>query len=781
MTIAWNPDAREWHLHNGGLSIVLAVLENGWIGQLHAGAPLDPGSTYRHLYPPFPGYDNRMPEPVPLAVPVPGVGDFRVPGLVVETREGATALDLRYATHRILAGKPALPATSGVRGPLPASYVDDEADAETLEIDIADAQSRLTVTLRWTLFAHQPVVARSMTLANEGWPVTVRTAMSATLDLPDADWTWIQLSGIWARERHIVERPLAPGRVAVSSTRGGSGPEHNPFVALRRPTTTEATGEAWGAVLAWSGNFLAEAEVDPFGTTRLRIGEHPDTFAWRLAHDGLLTTPEALIAWSDSGLGGLSDALHAVLRGNMARGPWRDAERPILLNNWEGTYFSFDHDRLVAMAGEARSMGIELFVLDDGWFGARNDDVRGLGDWTVNREKLRLGLTGLADEIHGMGLRFGLWIEPEMVNADSDLFRAHPEWAVGVPGRRRTEQRHQLVLDLTIPGVVDHLFEVIAASLADARVDYVKWDWNRFISEPWTPSLPPDRQGEFFHRYVYGLYELYDRLVARFPDVLFESCASGGARFDAGLLPWAPQAWTSDDTDAVERLRIQYGTSLAYPVSSMGAHVSAIPNHQTGRTPSLDFRAAVAMFGTFGYELDPAGLSEAERAQVRRQVAFFRERRGLISSGTVARLRSPFAGGGASGGSGAGLGSSDGNEAAWMVTAPSGDRALAAFYRVLFRPLPVRDRLRLRGLDPAARYAVTRWTSFDGPDLTFERGGDELMRVGIAIEPPDGEVVAGENPDGVRIVRHDFTFRLFDIVRISDGARQTLRGSIYRA
>ena len=752
MSISWNAETREWHLHNGQLSMVLVVLENGWIGQFHAGAPLAAGTSYRHLYVPFAGFDNRMPEPVPLALPVPGVGDFRVPGLVVQTREGATVLDPQYTGHRILPGKPALPATTGVRGPLPATYVEDDGAAETLEIDCVDRISRITVTLRWTLFADLPVVARSMTLVNEGSPVSVRTAMSATLDLPDADWTWVQLSGMWARERHVVERPLTPGRVAIASIRGGSGPEHNPFVALRRPGTTEGSGEAWGALLAWSGNFLAEAEVDPLGTTRLRIGENPETFTWHLAHDGVLTTPEALLAWSDRGLGGMSSALHQALRQHMVRGPWRDAERPILLNNWEGTYFDFDHDRLVAMAAEARSMGIELFVLDDGWFGSRDSDFRGLGDWTVNRAKLRRGLAGLGEEIHGLGLKFGIWIEPEMVNADSNLFREHPEWAVGVPGRRRTEQRHQLVLDLAIPEVVDHLYEVISAALSEAAVDYVKWDWNRFVTEPWTPAVPPERQGEFFHRYVYGLYDLYDRLVARFPHILWESCASGGARFDAGLLQWAPQAWTSDDTDAVERLAIQYGTSLAYPVSSMGAHVSDIPNHQTGRTPSLDFRAAVAMFGTFGYELDPTRLSDADREAIGRQVAFFAAHRPLIASGRFDRLRSPFG--------------DDGNETAWMVTASDGSRALAAFYRVLFRPLPVRDRLRLRGLDPAARYEITRWTSFDGPDLTFERGGDELMAVGIGIEPPDGEIIAGENPDGHRHVRHDFTFRLFDIRRL---------------
>jgi alpha-galactosidase len=402
------------------------------------------------------------------------------------------------------------------------------------------------------------------------------------------------------------------------------------------------------------------------------------------------------------------------------------------------------------MANEAKTMGIELFVLDDGWFGARNDDLRGLGDWVVNRTKLPHGLDGLAAEIHALGMRLGLWIEPEMVNADSDLYREHPDWAVGIPGRKRTESRQQLVLDFSRPEVVDRIATEIEAVLASAPIDYVKWDWNRFITEPFSPSLPPERQGEFFHRYALGMYELYRRLVTRFPGILFESCASGGARFDAGMLAWAPQAWTSDDTDAVERLAIQWGSSLAYPVSSMGAHVSAIPNHQTGRLTPLDFRAAVAMFGAFGYELDPMEMSPDEREAVRHQVAFYIERRDLFQRGRFLRLRSPFEG--------------DGNETAWMVVAPDGSHAIAAHYRVLQRPLPKRDRLRLRGLDPAARYVVTVWSSFDAPQGTFERGGDELMTVGIGIEPP--ELLPAGETDGIRIVRSDFGFRMFDLRRV---------------
>jgi alpha-galactosidase len=746
VTVEWDADARQWHLHNGSTSWVLGVLENGWVGHLHAGAPLEPGRSYRHLGLPFPGYDNRVGEPVGLALPGPGVGDFRVPGLVVETPDGGTVLDPRYAGHRIVPGKPT------IGGGLPATYVEGDDEADSLEIDLVDEPTGLRVTLAYTLFARWPVVARSMRLANQGKaPLTVRCAMSASLDLPDASWTLVQLSGTWARERDVVERPLVPGRQSIGSLRGGSGAEHNPFLALRRAATSESDGEAWGAALVYSGNHLCEVDVEPFGTARLRLGIHPDAFSWRLERGGTFQTPEAVIAWSDRGLGGVSDALHELFRTRMARGPWRDADRPVLLNNWEGTYFDFDHDRLVAMAREARSMGVELFVLDDGWFGARDDDTRGLGDWTVNRRKLPHGLDGLAAEIHGVGLKFGLWIEPEMVNADSDLFRAHPDWAIGVPGRHRTEHRHQLVLDLAQPAVVDHLATVIGDVLASAPIDYVKWDWNRFLTEPWTPVVPADRQGEFHHRYVLGLYDLYSRLTARFPSILFESCASGGARFDAGLLAWAPQAWTSDDTDAVERLAIQWGTSIPYPLSSIGAHVSAVPNHQTGRITPIGFRAAVAMFGAFGYELDPTALDDDERAEVRRQVAFYVERRDLFQRGRFLRLRSPFEG--------------DRNEAAWMVLDEAADRGVVAFYRVLSRPQPRRNRLRLRGLDPAASYEATVWTSFNGPDASIVRGGDELLRVGLRLEPPD-PAPGSEFPDGVRVVRGDFQYRLFDLRRV---------------
>lgn len=735
MTIEWRADDRQFHLSNDRLSVVLRVYEDGSIGHLHLGGPLPLGRSYRQLGPdPFPGFANRVGAPVPLAYPTAGTGDFRVPALVATAADGSTALSLRFVSHRVSAGKPDLPG-------LPSTYVEESAEAETLEITLADAPTGIEVDLRFTLFAGRPVIARSAVVRNAGIAaVDLDVAMSLAVDLPDSDWLMVGLAGAWARERHVVERPLVPGRQSFSSTRGASSHQHNPFLALRRSATDEAHGEALGFSLVYSGNFLAEIEVDQYATTRVRLGIEPDTFRWRLAPGEAFVTPEAIAAWSNTGLGGLSEEFHGLFRERLARGRWRDRPRPILINNWEATYFDFDADRLVEIAATARDLGVELFVLDDGWFGARDDDTTSLGDWAVDRRKLPDGLDGVARRINGLGMEFGIWIEPEMVSQQSELFRTHPDWAIGVPGRVRTESRQQLVLDLSRPEVVDHLADAIGEALDSAPISYVKWDMNRNITEPWTPSLPADRQGEFFHRYILGVCELYRRLTTRFPEVLFESCAGGGGRFDPGLLAYAPQAWTSDGSDAIERLRIQWGTSLAYPLSSMAAHVSAVPNHQVGRVTPLATRAAVAFFGVFGYELDPTALSDGERAEIADQIAFYRAHRALFQRGRFMRLDSPFDG--------------DGDRVAWMVVDDTGRTAIAGLYRILGRPDPGPERLRLRGLDPAANYRVTTWPAIDDSlarAASGDRSGAELMAAGLAIELDRFETMA----------RGDFWARLF--------------------
>jgi alpha-galactosidase len=567
--------------------------------------------------------------------------------------------------------------------------------------------------------------------------------MSASLDLPDSDWELLQLSGSWARERHVLVRPLTVGTQSVGSLRGASSHHHNPFVALKRPATTEEYGEVYGFGLVYSGNFLAEAEVEPYGTTRVRLGIHPDGFDWTLEPGAEFITPEAIMAYSDQGLQGLTDTFARLLRDRLARGVWRDAPRPVLINSWEGTFFDFDEEKLLAIATAAKALGIELFVLDDGWFGQRDDDTTSLGDWVANRGKLPNGIEGLARKVEGLGMRFGLWIEPEMVSHRSQLFADHADWAVGIPSRPRTEGRNQFVLDMSRREVVDHLFNVLSELLGRAPISYIKWDMNRNITEPFGASLPADRQGEFFHRYMLGVYDLYERLTRAFPQVLFESCAGGGGRFDPGMLAFAPQAWASDDTDAIERLKIQWGSSLAYPLSSIAAHVSAVPNHQVGRIVPLATRAAVAFFGVLGYELDPTILSDEDRAAVAGQVAYYKARRELFQRGRFLRLRSPFEG--------------DGNETAWMAVSADRKRGVVGHYRILNRPNPGPTRLRLRGLDPAASYRVSVWPA--GSDAIVAansgvRGGDELMKIGLTVGSEDASdsSLAG-----------DFQARLFDL------------------
>jgi alpha-galactosidase len=715
MPIAWRAESRELHLHNGQVSLVLGLLENGWLGQLHVGAPLDPSASYRHLGPAdFRGFSNRIDEPIGLALPTPGGGDFRIPALVIESADGSTVLDPVYTGHRITAGKAELPG-------LPSTYVEDPTEATTLEVDLADAVSGLLATLVLTIYEERPVVTWSLRLRNDGGQrLVIRSAMSASLDLPAGGWDFLAFSGAWARERHPHRAALQPGRRSVGSLRGATGHQQDPSIFLLRPGTDERHGDGFAMTLVYSGNFLTEAEVGPQGSTRARIGIHPDGFAWTLEPGASFTTPEAVIAWSGGGIGGLSDALNGLLRERLARGAWRDRPRPVLLNSWEGVYFDFDHERLVEMARSAAGLGVELFVLDDGWFGERDDDTTSLGDWTVDHRKLPGGLAPLAAEIEGLGLRFGLWIEPEMVSPRSRLFEAHPEWAIGIPGRPLTESRQQLVLDLSRADVVDHLETVISDVLGSAAISYVKWDMNRNITEPHGALLPADRQGEFLHRYMLGTYDLWGRLTRRFPEILFESCAGGGGRFDPGMLAFAPQAWTSDDTDAIERLAIQWGASHVYPLSSMAAHVSAVPNHQVGRTTPLATRAAVAFFGVLGYELDPRALDDAERAEIQAQVDFYRAHRETLLRGRFIRLRSP-------------LGRGDG---AWMAVAPDRRRAIVAHVRILARPRPAIDRLILAGLDPEATYRVSPWPARPGARDVL-RGGDLLMAVGLGLEPED--------------------------------------------
>ncbi len=709
MSIFVNEKTGTFHLRNDAVSYIMTVLPNGHMGQLYFGARIHHREDFSYLlegchrsHAAYPYEDGKgiSLEVVKQEYPVYGSGDYRQCALEVEQENGSRLTDFVFRSCEIQGGKPAIPG-------LPATYTEDPSEAETLILTLEDSVAQLTLKLYYTIFKEGGILARSVRIFNHGKsPVYLDRVMSLCLDLPDGDYHLMTLNGAWARERTPEVCPLRQGIQGVESLRGHSSHQYNPFMMLLRPGTDEASGEAMGFSLVYSGNFLARVQLDPHHVTRVLMGIHPDWFRWKLEPGDSFASPEAVMVYSREGIGGVSRTFHRLYQKRLCRGVWRDQPRPILLNNWEATYFDFNEEKLLSIAAKAKECGVELFVLDDGWFGGRRNDFAGLGDWYPAKELLPEGIAGLSRKVEEMGLKFGLWFEPEMVNPDSDLYRAHPDWVLSIPERRRSLSRHQMVLDFSRPEVVDAIHSMIASLIRESRISYIKWDMNRSITECYSSALPPDRQGEVFHRYILGVYDLYERLIGEFPQILFESCAGGGGRFDAGMLYYAPQTWTSDDTDAVERLKIQYGTSIAYPVSSMGSHVSAVPNHQLHRITPLKTRAEVAYFGTYGYELDLNTLTEKEQEEVRACTEFMKEHRSLLQFGSFYRLLSPF----------------EGNETAWMVVSEDRKEAILAHYRVLNVVNAGFTRIRLQGLDPDLLYHVS-----GGED----HYGDELMNLGL--------------------------------------------------
>lgn len=735
MNILFSDASKTFHLYNQEISYIMTVLPNGHMGQLYFGKRVHHREDFSYLFETVPrpmtsyifedDYSLSL-EHVKQEYGVYGTTDYRRPAVEILQPNGSRICDFKYKRHEIMKGKP------GLAG-LPATYTEDDSEAETLRLILEDSLTGVILELLYTIFAEGGILARSARFTNEGKETLhLTTAMSLCMDLPDCDYEWIQLSGAWARERHLKVRKLAQGIQAVDSRRGNSSHEHNPFIVLKRPSADEFQGEVIGFSLIYSGNFLAQAEVDTHDTTRVLMGVHPMGFDWKLEKGGSFQTPEAVMVYSEKGLNGMSQTFHRLYQKRLARGYWRDRERPILCNNWEATYFDFTEERLVEIARKAKECGVELFVLDDGWFGERNDEHAGLGDWTANPKRLPRGIAGLSERIEELGMKFGLWFEPEMVNKDSDLYRKHPDWILATPGRSKSHGRNQYVLDFSRKEVVDCIYEMMAKILSEARISYIKWDMNRSITECYSATLPPEQQGEVFHRYILGVYDLYERLNTNFPHILFESCASGGGRFDAGLLYYAPQGWASDDSDAVERLKIQYGTSLGYPISSIGSHVSVTPNHQVFRNTPLHTRANVACFGTFGYELDLNKLTGEEQEAVREQIAFMKKYRKLLQFGTFYRILSPF----------------DGNVTCWMAVSGDQTEAIAGWYRILSHANMPYTRVRLRGLNPDFCYEEqnTKTTYF----------GDELMNIGlITTDGMSGQVETAAGKYG------DFDSRLY--------------------
>lgn len=630
--------------------------------------------------------------------------DYRIPAISVVFEDGSRNVQLLYEDFHIMEGKPALQG-------LPAVYTEEDTEASTLEIRLADSLKKLAVILSYTAFADRDVITRSVKVINESEEkIRLEKAVSMSVDLETSEYDLITLPGAWGRERHMEKLPLRSGIQSIESRRGASGHQMNPFMALAAKQATEDYGDVYGFNFVYSGNFTAGAEVDQRFKTRVYMGLNDYDFSWLLEQGEIFQTPEVVMVYSSAGFGKMSRIFHKLYRERLVRGKFRDATRPILVNNWEGTYFDFNEEKILNMAQEAADLGMELFVLDDGWFGKRNSDTCSLGDWEVNREKLPDGIGKLAERINAMGLQFGLWFEPEMVSTDSTLYRTHPDWCIHVKGRERTECRNQLTLDLSRQEVCDYVVNAVSRVLDSANIGYVKWDMNRHMTELGSAGLSAERQKEMPHRYMLGLYDVLERIVSTHPDILFESCSGGGGRFDPGMLYYMPQTWTSDDTDAVERLFIQYGTSLVYPVSTMGCHVSAVPNHQTERVTSLSMRADVAMSGNFGYELDLTVLGGEEKAAMKEQITRYKQLRDFVMTADMYRLISPF----------------EGNQTAWMFVSRDGNNVFAAYFQILSEVNARIRRVKFKGLEADAVYEVV------GEKKCYR--GDELMEIGLLAE-----------------------------------------------
>lgn len=713
MGIRFYKESREFHLYNDEICYMIKILKNGQLGHLYFGKKLkdkpDFGYlteyAYRDMAPcEFQGDVTFSMEHICQEYPCQAAGDFRYGACSLEEEEtGNRVYRFIYFSHQIYNGK------KEMKG-LPHTYTESEEEAQTLEITLKDEKTELFLTLFYTIYEEYPVITRSARFFNcDGKTVILQNAMSISLDLPDKDYIMLDLVGAWGRERHIRERCLDYGTQGIYSMRGHSSHQFNPFLALKRPDVTEDHGKVIGVSLVYSGNFLAQVEVDNHDITRILMGIHPEGFRWELEEGESFQTPETVLVYSENGLNGMSQTFHTLFRKRLAKGYWRDKRRPILLNNWEATYLDFTEEKLLDLASQAKKLGIELFVLDDGWFGERDTVESSLGDWYPNLRKLPNGIGGLSRKIRKMGMNFGLWIEPEMINEDSQLYREHPDWLLSSEERHRCRGRHQFVLDFSKREVIEYLYEKLEKVLEEGEVSYVKWDMNRSISEAFSNGKDRSWQGKLLHLYILGVYELYERLNERFPKILFESCASGGGRFDPGMLYYAPQGWISDNTDAVERLKIQYGTSMVYPLSCMGSHVSAVPNHQVFRTTSLETRANVAYYGTFGYELDLNKLTEEEKTEIAHQIQFRKENWKLFQEGIFYRLKSPF----------------EGNETAWMVVNEEKTEAIIAYYRVMQPANAGFKRICLKGLDEEAKYQI------EGNPVMYY--GDELMEYGFSI------------------------------------------------
>ncbi len=692
MSILFEQESRTFYLNTAHTSYQIQADCRGYVHHLYYGRQVGTSHMeYMHYYSdcgfsgnPYELMDQKDFSLDNVCQEYPGcdAGDYRVSCLSLQNPDGSFGVEFRYVSHEIIHGTYRLPG-------LPAAY-DDGGRAESLILCLEDPVTGLALKLLYGVFEEEDMITRSAIVENHTkGTVILHKALSACLDIPFGEWDLIHFPGRHCMERQAQRQKLPDGVLTVGSRRGSSSHHHNPFVILAAPETSEDYGECLGAMLVYSGSYRIDIERTQMRAVRMVLGIQDEQFQWELQKGEQFVMPEVLFGFSSDGLTRLSHQYADFIREHICRGKYKKARRPILINNWEATYFDFDSGRLLDIAKQASELGMEMLVLDDGWFGRRDGEKDGLGDWYVNEKKLAGGLAPLIREIHGMGMKFGIWVEPEMVNEASDLYQKHPDWALTVPGRPPAMGRCQLVLDLGRREVRDYLYQVLSDLLRNYPIDYVKWDMNRNMTDMYSRALPAHRQGEVHVRYMLGVYDLLERLTGSFPEVLFEGCSGGGGRFDCGMLYYSPQIWCSDDTDAIERLKIQYGTSFGYPVSAVGSHVSASPNHQTGRCTSLATRATVAMSGTFGYELDLTTLDELEKQEIKGQIARFKEYAPLIQEGDYYRLTNAV---------------EDRYFTAWQHGAKDGTEALLNVVVLAPQANPTPIHVRLKGLREDACY-----------------------------------------------------------------------------
>ncbi len=640
MSIIFDSEKNIFKLDTLSSSYIFRIYDENYLVHLYYGAKIPDYNltdfSDRRMYASFSASNPHLlrtdfsADVFPFEIGCNGCGDMRISSLQIRNSDGNASTDMRYVSHKIYNGKPAL------KG-LPALYENEDGECQTLEITTRDCVTGAEAVLLYTVFEKYSALTRSVIIKNTSdKDFVIEKVMSFNLDMNSKDFDLITLYGRHNNERNFEKRPLAHGRQGIGSRRGSSSAQQNPFMALLRHGANEEYGDAYGFNLVYSCNHLCEIEVDFNNSSRVMMGIDPTDFGWTLAPGEEFYSPEAVLVYSSEGLGGMSRTFHRLYNNNLVRGPWKKAKRPLLINNWEGTYFDFDEEKLFNIAKWAKETGIEMLVMDDGWFGKRNDDTCALGDWEVNESKLKGGIGALISRIKGLGLKFGIWYEPEMISPDSDLFRAHPDWHIHVPVRESSQGRNQYVIDMTRQDVRDYLFNKMSEVLANNDIDYVKWDFNRNITEAGSAILPPEKQKEFFHRFILGTYELMDRLLKAYPHLLLENCSGGGGRYDPGMMYFSPQIWCSDNTDALSRVDIQFGSSLCYPASVQGAHVSA------SRRSGYETKRNVAMWGSFGYELDPAKISEEAREEIKNQIADYHRYYDLIHYGDLYRLISPW-------------------------------------------------------------------------------------------------------------------------------------------